>query len=121
MFEAAHTPIQPVLIGLTLPPPPPVKPIWPNRGTLLDVALKLLLTNGFLTVDSFHAATGSHEARTLVPRLRKAYRWPFVQKEKWWLLSQAAHGERDIKVFVLDTDRLDMAEIQKEMAARYGI
>jgi hypothetical protein len=49
---------------------PPIVPLWPKPGTMPERLLKLLLEHGPQTIDSFYAATGSHEIRKFASMLR---------------------------------------------------
>ena len=49
---------------------PPIVPLWPRPGTMQERLLKLLLNDGPQTIDSFYAATGSHEIRKFASLLR---------------------------------------------------
>ena len=49
---------------------PPIVPLWPKPDTMPERLLKLLLEQGPQTIDSFYAASGSHEVRKSASVLR---------------------------------------------------
>lgn len=69
--SANFTPILPEFAQPELPLNcPPIVPLWPKPDTMPERLLTLLLNDGPQTVDSFYAATGSHEIRKNASHLR---------------------------------------------------
>ncbi len=60
---------------LSFLPPAALAPTWPTRGTLADVALRLMLDGQRLTHPEFERRTGSWRLAAMVFELR-ALGWP---------------------------------------------
>jgi hypothetical protein len=85
----------------SLLPEPDYNPIWPMKGTYLDIALSLMLRGKEITSIDFEDVTESQRLSAYIEKLYNKYGWP-VLREDVIVRFEKKPKKRSVRKYYLD-------------------